>query len=370
MPATIKDILLDRIRTEGPITVAEFMEVALYHPVAGYYATAPRRSGRQGDFHTSVDVGPLFGEMIAVQIAEMCERVDPQKSGFDLVEAGAGDGRLMRDILDAWSRNFPSALERVRVTLVERSAAARAAQPDTLGPWRDRVESQAELQAGISGIIIANELLDALPVHVVQFNDHGVREIYVDEIGGIFAETDGPLSEPRLADWLSQIGHPPRDGIRAEAGLAAADWIQRAAAAMDRGCLLLIDYGCEESDLLSDLHAGGTLVGYRQHSLESGWMNAPGECDLTAHVNFGALRRAATAAGLTPLGTIDQNYFLMNLGLIENLPSDQSMAALRQRLAARSLLMPGGLGSTMKVMAFGKGVDRPALRGFSAGRLT
>jgi SAM-dependent MidA family methyltransferase len=154
-------------------------------------------------------------------------------------------------------------------------------------------------------------------------------------------------------------------------GLAAIDWITAAAAALERGFLLLFDYVCEAARPYTDVRHGGTLVAYRQHTLESSrWLNAPGESDLTAHVNLGAVRAAAASGGLTLLGAIDQSYFLMNLGLLQRLTSDQSVPAIRQRIGARSLVMPGGLGSTMKVMAFGRGVDGIALRGFSAGRLT
>jgi SAM-dependent MidA family methyltransferase len=370
MGASARDILLERIRERGAITVAEFMDTALYHPEHGYYATAPRRSGRAGDFYTSVDVGPMFGEMIAVQLAEMIESLAGSEDGWtDLVEAGAADGSLMRDILDTLVRDFPSVYARVRVTLVERSALARQAQIETLAAHRDRVASSGhELPRRISGVILANELLDALPVHVIQLGEHEPREIYVTERDGVLVETTGPVSDDRIHTHLGLFGG--RSSGRVEVGLAAIDWITAAAAALERGFLLLFDYVCE-AGLYTDVRHGGTLVAYRQHTLESsGWLNAPGESDLTAHVNLGAIRAAAVSGGLTLLGAIDQSYFLMNLGLLQRLTSDASVPAIRQRIGARSLVMPGGLGSTMKVMVFGRGGDRIALRGFAAGRLT
>lgn len=381
MASSAKEILLERIRTRGPITVAEFMEVALYDSEHGYYATAERRSGRTGDFFTNVDVGPLFGEMLAVQVAEIAAKLDASRDlrptrqendRFDLVEAGAGDGRLMRDLLDALARDFPACYARVRVTLVERSEAARCAQPTTLVSHQARLAGcVAELPARITGVILANELLDAFPLHVVQFDEHEVREILITEINGTLAETTGPLADPRIADWLAGLASQPTNGERAEVSLAATDWIHQAASALERGYLLLVDYGGEEADLISAMHPAGTLVAYRGHVMNgTRWFDRPGDADLTGHVNLTAVQRTANAAGMSGVGTIDQRYFLMNLGVLERLPSDQSVAALKQRLAAQSLLMTGGLGSTMKVMAFAKGVEQPALRGFSSGRLT
>jgi SAM-dependent MidA family methyltransferase len=144
-----------------------------------------------------------------------------------------------------------------------------------------------------------------------------------------------------------------------------------AAAAIDRGFVLLFDYGHEAHELYSRLHAAGTLTTYRRHAAGARhWLDDPGEADLTAHVNLTAIRHAARLAGLEVLGIVDQMYFLTSLGIVDRLPEGADRAAISRRLTAKTLLMPGGLGSTMKVMAFGKNVGRPALRGFASGRLT
>jgi len=373
MASSATEILLERIRSHGPITVAEFMEVALYDPEHGYYATAERRSGRAGDFFTNVDVGRLFGEMLAVQIAEMYEAMGgASRAEFDLVEAGASDGRLMRDLLDALARDFPDCYSHARVTLVERSARARQTQLKTLAHHQTRLaDAAADLPASVTGVIFANELLDAFPLHVVQFDGSEIREVCVTEIDGSFAETVCPLTDGRVAVQLSHLASRPANGERAEVSLAATDWIERAASAIERGYLLLIDYGSDEADLMSTMHPEGTLVAYRGHAMNGArWFDDPGRNDLTGHVNLTAVQRTARAAGMTDVGLIDQSYFLLNLGLTDRLPSDSSIFALKERLAAQTLMMPGGLGSTMKVMAFAKGVERSTLRGFSTGRLT
>src|SRR5262249_13587642 len=163
------------------MTVAAFMELALYHPELGYYARAARRSGRAGDFFTSVDVGPLFGELLAVQVAEMAALVQAAAqsadTSFSLVEAGAGSGRLSADILRAITRLDPGLYDSLQLNLVEASAAARAAQRETLGNAADRLASSgAALPESFQGVLIANELLDAMPTHQVVMRQAGLRE--------------------------------------------------------------------------------------------------------------------------------------------------------------------------------------------------
>ncbi len=285
MASSAKEILLERIRSRGPITVAEFMEVALYDSEHGYYATAERRSGRTGDFFTNVDVGPLFGEMLAVQIAEIAAKLErpaicvprQENDRFDLVEAGAGDGRLMRDLLDALARDFPACYARVRVTLVERSEAARRAQPKTLAHHQARLAGcVADLPARVTGVILANELLDAFPLHVVQFDEHEIREICDHRDRWHVCGDNRASDRSRVAEWLAGLASQPTNGERAEVSLAATDWIQRAASAIERGYLLLIDYGSDEADLISAMHPEGTLVAYRGHVMNGArWFDGP-----------------------------------------------------------------------------------------------
>ena len=344
------------------------MEIALYDPEHGYYARAAQRSGRAGDFFTSVDVGPLFGELVAVQLEEMWRRLG--EGSFDLVEAAAGNGRLTNDILTAVEQHWPAFYESIDVTLVERSEAAREAQMATLAGHRDRIKHRAgDLPPSVHGVVVANELLDAFPVHVVVASDDGVREIRIAERGGMLLEMEGDLSA-QASEELARIDRPIPTGVRAELSPGARAWVARAAGALGRGFLLLFDYGHEEEELHSGTHRDGTLVAYRAHTAGAQrWFDAPGSSDLTAHVNLTAVRSAAEAGGLHTLGMVDQTYFLIGLGLAERLETGHDLQAVRRRLAARTLIMPGGLGSTMKVMIFGRGVSGP-LSGLAGGRLT
>lgn len=365
-------LIVLRIREGGPLTVAEFMEIALYHPEHGYYSRAAQRSGRDGDFFTSVDVGPLFGELIAVELDEMWRVLRAQgATAFDLVEAGAGNARLARDVLDAAARHHPDFYANVRLTLVERSAAARDAQRAALGPHVARLAGmRADLPRSVTGTIYANELLDALPVHIVTMTPRGLREIVVGERNGALVEADAPLS-PALAEYLARNPVTLGAGSRIEVGLTAAEWVRSASDALARGFLLLFDYGHDARELQSPTHAGGTLMAYHAHTAGAvRWLDAPGEHDLTSHVDLTAVRNAAEEAGLDTLGIIDQTYFLLSLGLADRLKTGHDLRAIQQRLAARTLVMPGGLGSTMKAMVFAKGVGVPLLRGIASGRLT
>ena len=363
------------IRERGPLTVAAFMDLALYDSEHGYYARAAQRSGRAGDFFTSVDVGSLFGELLEVQLAEIFQVSEGGFQIFDLVEAGAGNGRLAADILRAAKRRDPAFYEAVRLHLVEASAEARRAQAATLGEVADRLASSGPaLPDSFAGVLVANELLDAMPVHQVVMREDGLREVYVTANAERRTSNDqplmiveGPPSTPALAEYLTRLGVALDPGWCVEINLRAVDWIRDAARRLRRGFIILIDYGHEARELYSPTHSTGTLTTFAKH--RSGgpegaagappWLQQPGEQDLTAHVDFTSVRAAAEAEGLTTIGFLDQTYFL--LGLVEAL----DMSDMRTRLALKTLVVPGGMGSTHKVLILGKGVGTPALRGLS-----
>lgn len=369
-PSPLHAIIVSTIQREGPIPVATFMRLALYHPEHGYYASRAQRSGRAGDFYTSVDLGPFFGEMLARQFAEMMGLLG--EPDIDLVEAGAGNGRLTRDVLDGLQQEWPAHYERTRVHLVEQGERARRAQRETLGPHAQRLVSiGTEVPSGVRGIVYANELLDALPVHVLEGSAAGSREIYVDWNGTRLVERRGPLSTPALLRHVRTPEAPLAPGCRVEIGLAAAQWIADTASRLARGFLLLIDYGDRTDRLRGAGHPAGTLRAFREHRVSAQWLEQPGEQDLTSHVDFTAIERAGREAGLTWLGRIDQARFLLALGALERLQAGEARlppaAALRRRLAVKSLLVPGGVGSTHSVLVFGKNTGRPVLSGLALG---
>lgn len=371
MDTGCRALVAERIRHRGPITAAEFMDLALYAPGVGYYARADQRSGRAGDFFTSVDTGPLFGTLLAWRFSDWWSRMGGGGRGparIDLVEAGAGNGRLSRDILDAAARRHPEFFRALGVHLVERSPSARSAQRSTLSGHLDRLVSSGEdLPDAYEGILFANELLDAFPVHVVQMSEQGLGEVYVDLKDDALVERLGPPSTPALAAYLADGGVTLQPGFRGEINLAAAAWMARAAARLRRGFIMLIDYGHEAAELYSAAHAAGTLTTFHRHLADvpptdsraiAAWLVDPGGRDLTSHVDLTSIRRAAEGAGLDVVCVADQTRFLLEIlegsTLIDELSEP---GRLSERLALKTLLVPGGLGSTHKVMVFAKRID-------------
>ena len=321
-------------------------------------------------------MGPLFGRLVAVQLAEMWRLLD-RPATFDLVEAAAGNGRLARDVLDAAAADDAAFHAAVRLHLVEASAPARAAQPATLGPHAAALASSGpDLPASFAGALVANELLDALPPRAVVMREDGLRERVVALAGDAFVEADGPPAPPDLVAYLERVGARLEPGWRAEVNLAAERWVADAARRLARGFLIFVDYGHDAATLYSASHAAGTLASFRRHASDpapGGWLKAPGTQDITAHVDLTAVRLAAEREGLETLAALDQTYFLLGLGAADRLAdrTGDEVADLKRRLALKTLLLPGGLGSTHKVLVFGKAVGRPRLRATSFGqRLT
>lgn len=341
------------------------MELALYHPDAGYYATATRRSGPSGDFVTSVDVGPLFGEMLAVAFAGMWRRLGAPEA-FDLVEAGAGDGRLSRNVLDAAVDADARFYESIRLHLVERSAKGREAAARLLGHHASRVAAiTSSLPDRFAGVLFANELIDALPVHVVVMREAGLREIYVDVEDDRLFEREDALSTPALEEHVVLAGPLPRPGCRMEVSLAASEWLHGVARHLVRGFVVLVDYGSEMAASLRT-SSTGTLRGYSRHVVHPAgegrppWLTAPGECDMTYQVDFQSLRREAEAAGLDVLGLQSQMQFLAGPGLAGRIAerAGSDVAGLARRLALKTLLLPEGLGESHRVLLLGKDAGR------------
>ena len=361
-----------RIRERGPITAAEYLDLALYAPGVGYYARAAQRSGRTGDFITSVDLGPLFGTLLGEAFAGMAVRLregaPSPHATIDLVEVAAGNGRLARDLLDALARRHPALYRSIALHLVERSETARAQQAATLAAHTALLSSSGpDLPASISGIVFANELLDAFPVHVVQMTRQGLGELYVGLDGDRLIERLATPSTPALAAYLDAAGVVLEPGMRGEINLAALEWVRDVARRLTRGYLVLIDYGFEAAELYSSARPMGTLASFHQHLIDAppqggpptpAWLVDPGGRDLTSHVDLTSVRRAAERAGLTTLRITDQTRFVLDTlergGLAGELAAPDQLKA---RLALKSLLMPGSFGSTHKVMVFARGID-------------
>lgn len=364
------ELLAARIRESGPISFAEFMRESLYHPEHGYYSHADAR--RQGDYYTSVDVHPIFGRLIARQLAEMWKRLGCPEP-FVTVEAGAGLGRLGEQILDFAAAKLPAFYAALQYVAVERSAARRAAHRERLSRHAaaGHFDSAAELVPAIpAGCIFSNELLDALPVHRVTVQDGVLREIYVGWRDGGLVEVTGKLSTAALGEYFAAQGVRLREGQQAEVGLDACDWIQRAGAALARGFVMSIDYGHLASELFGEGRNRGTLLAYRNHRASENILDSPGQQDLTAHVNFTALEVWGRQSGLLPAGLVTQAHFLLALGRENELADlyddgQSEMERLQARLSLKHLIQPEGLGEKFLVFIQAKGISAPALTGLA-----
>jgi SAM-dependent MidA family methyltransferase len=363
-------VLAERIRQHGPITFAEYMEACLYHPQYGYYTKQAQQPVR--DYFTSADVKPLFGRLLARQWHEMWKLLG-QPNPFWLVEAGAGTGALSKAILDFARDGLPDFHACLRYVAVERSEPRRAAQLPLLAEHirRGRFHSTATLPLEIPvGCIFSNELLDALPVHRVMQVRDSLEESYVVVRDSQFAPESGPLSTPRITDYFAKQEIALRDGQQAEVCLAACDWIRDAAVRLGHGFVVTIDYGREARELYDQRHMRGTLLAYRNHQASEDFFCAPGDQDLTAHVNFTALDLWGRPRGLARRGVAAQANFLLSLAHQSNyadLELPESAATERdrtgQRLLFKTLINPEGLGETFQVLIQHKGIETPALTG-------
>ena len=359
------------IQLHGPITFARFMEIVLYDPEAGYYTGPEPRAGRGGDFLTAAESHPLFGRAIARQVADVVERLGrPER--FVLREHGAGSGALGVAILDGLRRDAPEVVTTVRYQPVETSAVRLAAIEERLAAAG--LAAHLERADGtVAGVVLANELLDALPAHRVLRDPHGeLREVFVglDATGALVDRLEDP-STPRLEERLDAEGIALGRGQHAEICLAVDGWIAEAAGSLDRGALLLIDYGYPAVALYDARERPeGTLRAYVRHRVHADPYRHLGRQDLTTHVDLTAVERAAVAAGLTPLGSTSQAQFLVALGIGELLAAFEAdsdtdlQAALEARAALRRMLDPRVTGR-FAVLAYGRGLAAdPALRGF------
>jgi SAM-dependent MidA family methyltransferase len=367
---TLTEMFVQRIRAGGPIPFDEFMRECLYHPVHGYYARA--NTFRFGDYYTSVDVHPIFGRLLARQFAEMWELLGSPRP-FVVAESGAGVGRLASHILDFSARVLPAFYESLEYVAVERSGARRAEHATRLADHvaAGRASSSAELPQSISaGCIFSNELLDALPVHRVVVEQGALREIYVGFDDPRFTEVSGEPSTPALEAYFREQGITLEEGQQAEVCFEAGDWIESAGRALERGFVLTIDYGHEASALYGEHHNRGTLLAYRDHVLSENVLDAPGEQDLTSHVNFTALDLRSRRAGLVRTGLVTQSQFLVALGrgneFTDLYESGQSeIEKLRARLLLKNLIHPEGLGEVFRVLIQHKEIEKPKLTGLS-----
>ncbi len=368
MSGVLSQILHDRIARDGPMPFRDFMDAALYHPEHGYYASGRAGIGRDGDFFTSVSVGPLFGTLLARQFAEMWERLG-EPPEFTIVEQGAHRGDFARDVLTALRANAPACFAATRYHLIEPSAALLAAQAQTLGEFTAHWFPTLDALPAFTGVHFSNELLDAFPIHAVAWDGETWRETHVALDGERFVFTDLPITSAPLHAALAKLPPVPI-GYRSEINLAALTWIDALAAKVTHGFALVIDYGFSRAHYYRPDRTTGTLTGYAEHRRVADLLAAPGEIDLTAHVDFTALAERALAAGLRVAGFTDQHHFIVALGSLhfpETIPD--KAASQRELRAFKTLMHPQMMGRSFQVLALEKAaMPHAPLTGFRFAR--
>ncbi|MBI2509097.1 MAG: SAM-dependent methyltransferase [Betaproteobacteria bacterium] len=363
------ELVTGRVRREieanaGWLSFARYMELALYAPGLGYYMAGARKLGRDGDFVTAPELSPLFARCLARQLAELAGHGLP-----DVLELGAGSGVLAAGLLRELA-----AMERLpeRYFILEVSADLRERQRDRLRQsapqCADRMQWLEVLPRAYTGVIIGNEVLDAIPTHVVVTRGGDILEAGVRYDAGSrsflwheFPAPEGVRSAART------LGLPP-DDYKTEINLAARAFVRSFARLLERGVLLFADYGFPAREYYHPQRARGTLMCHYRHRAHDDPFFLPGLQDITSHVDFSAIAQAGAAAGLDVLGYTHQAQFLVNCGITDLLagtPADDPVYA-RLAAGAQTLLSPAEMGELVKVIALGKGVAAPLL-GFSRG---
>jgi SAM-dependent MidA family methyltransferase len=372
--------LRDEIAASEPITFARFMDVALYDPEDGYYRAAERRPGRSGDFLTAPEATPLFGISIARQIADCWERLG-SPAQFVLREYGAGVGGFAYDILAGLSEASPGAFAAIEYRLVDVNEAVLGDALAAMSQVGLSEKVEAELaESGVAlepieGVVLANEVADALPVHRLVWRDGEPRELLVGWRDGWFAEFEGSCSAEALQSVEQLLANDEvgfSDGDRFEVSPAAANWFRQSVEALRRGYSLTIDYGYPAVELYRAHRLEGTVRGYAGHTVTDDPFLRVGRQDLTAHIDFSALIRAGETAGMRLAGLTTQGDFLAALGLGQHLVAMQQEPGItmEQYLAAQAavlrLIDPAGLGR-FRVLAMAKDAPiEPPLHGFKA----
>ncbi|MDO8789299.1 MAG: SAM-dependent methyltransferase [Sulfuritalea sp.] len=354
----------------GWLSFARYMELALYAPGLGYYSGGSRKFGAEGDFLTAPELTPLFGQALARQVAQVLAASSPR-----VIEAGAGSGRLAADLLPALDA-LGCTPERYQI--LELSGELRARQQATLAvhapQFAGRVEWLDQLPERFSGCVLANEVLDAMPTHAVRWDDDGAEAGVLE--GGVGMANEQLVAVERQAAGALLTAARALGVIapyRGEVSLAARSWVAELARRLEKGALLLIDYGLPRDELYHPLRDGGTLRCHYRHRVHEDPLWRPGLSDITAHVDFTAVAEAGFEAGLEVLGYTSQANFLINCGIGELLLQQEVGAGgtaaaveLRTRGAVNVLISPDEMGELFKVIALGRGMPVPLL-GFAGG---
>jgi SAM-dependent MidA family methyltransferase len=352
----LRDIIIDNICQHGPISFESFMESALYHPCIGYYSSSGERIGIDGDYFTSPSLSPVFGELVSSQLKEMWELLG--RKNFTVVEYGAGDGCLCRDILKALEKDvhFYDELEYI---IIEKSPAMRQKQKQILHEkvrWVERIQDLPP----ISGCILSNELVDNFAVHAVEMQDE-LMEIFIGYNQDLH-EILRPAST-ELKDYFAEQDISLPMGFRTEANLQAIQWINSIAEAIREGFVITIDYGGTSAELYDIRRKKGSILCYHRHRINEKPLINIGEQDITAHVNFSALNFWGRRNNLELTGYTSQSHFLRATGIMKKFREIESQENWKPDQMIRLKTIFFDMGEKIKCLVQHKGIKKAYLTG-------
>lgn len=356
----LEEIIIEKIRKNGPVSFRDFMEMCLYYPGSGYYTSVGNKIGTNGDYYTSANLTAAFGAMIGKQLEEMYEIIG--EKNFTIVEYGAGTGMLCNDIIQYLKHN-KTMYAGLRYCIIEKSPAMREKEQKNIRDkgkvyWYDAIEDIPD----VIGCIFSNELIDNLPVHQVFMADE-LLEVFVD-YQHKFVELLLPAKE-ECKIYLEELQIVLPKDYRTEINLEATNWISEAAHSLRKGWIMTIDYGYTAEELYRESRSRGTLLCYNHHSINDRPYDNIGRQDITSHVNFSALHHWGLKAGLTLCGLTNQANFLLELGLehyIANAAGRKSMQDVKKDALLKHLLLID-MGSRYKVLIQQKGISNHQLSG-------
>lgn len=358
--APLAERLRERIRRDGPITFRDWMDAALYDESEGYYRRDDLAHwGRAGDYRTSPERSSLFAATFARYFARLYEELG-SPSYWTIVEAGAGAGHFALGVLKTLARQCPNVFAATHYFIDEPSASLRVRLRESLRHFKDRVEFLPidQIQTPIKcGIIVSNELLDAMPVYRVVMRQGKLLELCVglnEAEEFIWIETEPTTA--RLSDYFSSMGVQVKEGQIAEVNIAAGDWLCRAAAKLDHGFIITVDYGAEADELYNLPHRReGTLRAFARHRFADDVLSNPGSQDITSTVNWTHLKQVAAECGLENVRLERQDRFLIQEGLLDQL-SEMTEGLVGQadaialRTEAREMVLPNGMSASFQVL--------------------
>ena len=344
--------LIDQIKREGPISLAQFMSCALYDPTFGYYASGRAKIGKDGDFYTNVSVGPLFGRLLARQFSQMWHLLGKPHE-WTLVEQGAFDGRLANDVLSAMEQQAPDCYEATKLTLIEPFAFLQEAQSSTLKKHPGKPSWKQTLAScePFTGVHYSNELLDAFPAHQVRFTQGRWVENRIGFDGDGLAWTEEEIANPAVSAAVKRLTASGEGAVREVCPLQG-EWLQELSLKLTNGWILVCDYGMTEQELALPHRSSGTLTAYIKHRRSGSAIAQPGEQDITYQVNFSDLSNLAKERGLETVAFTEQGRFMTGIAPLHfkdsaGLPTKEQQKEVSE---FRTLTHPDFLGSRFKTL--------------------